>query len=768
MVQRKLPAKLSLRPDHLKAERNLFHHQDLKPRCAADLTKKMKKSGSFKQPGKPPPPGVSRPTGVVTPRKPSPVSSMARTLNCMNSPEKSPPGVVRPTGAVTPQKPSPGGSLAGTPNYMKPTTSSDARKEVSTRSPQTSPESSSLERKGSKNLKLGLGSGTKATKTMSRTSSLKMMRTLTKNPSFKPARASVRKCSPVVLCENLDAQRATCSSTLKDCKFPDYLSLNPGGTEAEGTSAVKVCPYTYCSLNGHKHAPVPPLKCFLSARRRMIKNQRGLKLGCLSPRRVKCIADGVKFDDKLVMQDALKSSGTSLLRDEDEEETDFFVEIFSKEKGDTADYTGIDGSDATAAEDQEEWALEGLSDAMISYDVDADETVDGNGDADSMDVGRTCSSEENHEVEVDEGVSPPFSVQGESTPKVQFHELDSEASDMDWETGHHSALYVDYDYEYSPEMELAPDPEAGEVENHVGPDKFIVESDNKGDCFDEFLADDVSQESFDEEGLNTDAFSSSSDSESTGSYEYLLGSNNMETSATGEVPPEEPEPAFDAQNRVFSECNQTPRIGFHQVTGQEVSEGSQVQTELPDEDLSSNTENKDDSAEDIMTLSPVDPEKEPGSEFARLKSTERGTVHKGEAGSAANQETEDSGLARALAKCKKQIEDGEELGAFNPRAPNFLPVEPDPEAEKVDLRHQDLDERKNAEEWMVDYALRQAVTKLAPARKRKHSTMQDQFRHAADMITCRRGRRTSLLKEVSKQDDLKNVGPVKDNERWLS
>src|SRR4051812_30965166 len=49
---------------------------------------------------------------------------------------------------------------------------------------------------------------------------------------------------------------------------------------------------------------------------------------------------------------------------------------------------------------------------------------------------------------------------------------------------------------------------------------------------------------------------------------------------------------------------------------------------------------------------------------------------------------------------------GERIRAFNPRAPNFLPVVPDPDAEKVDLRHQMTDDRKNAEEWMVDYALR--------------------------------------------------------------
>uniref|UniRef100_A0A0A9HS40 Calmodulin-binding domain-containing protein n=1 Tax=Arundo donax TaxID=35708 RepID=A0A0A9HS40_ARUDO len=68
---------------------------------------------------------------------------------------------------------------------------------------------------------------------------------------------------------------------------------------------------------------------------------------------------------------------------------------------------------------------------------------------------------------------------------------------------------------------------------------------------------------------------------------------------------------------------------------------------------------------------------------------------------------------------RRTPEEEEYLRGFNPRAPNFLPLELDPDAEKVDLKHQMMDERKNAEEWMIDYALRRAVTNLAPARKKK-------------------------------------------------
>ncbi|GKE53596.1 plant calmodulin-binding protein-related, putative isoform 1 [Tanacetum coccineum] len=64
---------------------------------------------------------------------------------------------------------------------------------------------------------------------------------------------------------------------------------------------------------------------------------------------------------------------------------------------------------------------------------------------------------------------------------------------------------------------------------------------------------------------------------------------------------------------------------------------------------------------------------------------------------------------------------------FNPRGPNFLPGVPDPDAETVDLKHQTMDERKNAEEWMVDFALQQAVTTLAPARKKRVSLLVEAF-----------------------------------------
>ncbi|KAM5574204.1 hypothetical protein ABKV19_013607 [Rosa sericea] len=77
--------------------------------------------------------------------------------------------------------------------------------------------------------------------------------------------------------------------------------------------------------------------------------------------------------------------------------------------------------------------------------------------------------------------------------------------------------------------------------------------------------------------------------------------------------------------------------------------------------------------------------------------------------------------------CKRSIKDEEEQWKYNQREPNYLPLVPGPEAEKVDLRHQMIDEKKNAEEWMLDFAIQQAVTKLAPARKKKVALLVEAF-----------------------------------------
>lgn len=64
---------------------------------------------------------------------------------------------------------------------------------------------------------------------------------------------------------------------------------------------------------------------------------------------------------------------------------------------------------------------------------------------------------------------------------------------------------------------------------------------------------------------------------------------------------------------------------------------------------------------------------------------------------------------------------------FNPREQRHLHLDPDVEHEKVNLKHQDMDERKSAEEYLLDYALQQVVSRLTPARKRKVHSLVEAF-----------------------------------------
>ncbi|GER25813.1 calmodulin binding [Striga asiatica] len=81
---------------------------------------------------------------------------------------------------------------------------------------------------------------------------------------------------------------------------------------------------------------------------------------------------------------------------------------------------------------------------------------------------------------------------------------------------------------------------------------------------------------------------------------------------------------------------------------------------------------------------------------------------------------------------QKFIRELEKVRKFNhPKKPNLLPLTSEPESEKVNLRHQTAGGKKNAEEWMLDYALRQAVRQLEPTQKKKVSLLVKAFETVA-------------------------------------
>ncbi|KAL8213752.1 hypothetical protein R6Q57_003201 [Mikania cordata] len=76
---------------------------------------------------------------------------------------------------------------------------------------------------------------------------------------------------------------------------------------------------------------------------------------------------------------------------------------------------------------------------------------------------------------------------------------------------------------------------------------------------------------------------------------------------------------------------------------------------------------------------------------------------------------------------KRSIRALEGFRKVKPQTPQQNASLSDHEHERVDLRRQMMDERKKAEQWMLDYAVQHIVTKLTPARKKRVSMLVEAF-----------------------------------------
>ncbi|XP_010277613.1 PREDICTED: uncharacterized protein LOC104612010 [Nelumbo nucifera] len=799
MVQRKSPNKLGIQAAsqrHDKAEKRSTtlkpsptQNHDMRSR-GAELKKKIKKSRSLKRSDL-----ESLGSSPVTP---------AKLRHQKPAMEESSPSVIKMSGA--------------SPNYMKPTSSSDAKKEQRLQvSPSTSQTSNLHGRSSSRrnsNYSKHSGSGHKpaTARTLAKQSSLKPVRTLAKTSSLKTSRPSMKKSSRVSLCPSVDVDRATCSSTLKDSKFPACLTLSPGGTEAEGTSVFKVCPYTYCSLNGHYHAPVPPLKRFLSMRRRLLKTQKSLRLRGLSK------TSGARVRDPAIQEADLAGLAASPMMEE--VDTDYFVEIYAKPREETVEIMLSDrGGSEMDVENDDKSLLDESPYSEISFEDGLDyysEFLQA-----EMDNQMTFPEQEQL-IEVENEDYRPCLIK-----EVSPAETVSETSDMDLEEeqvvvpnldngsddsnppgkepnpvtlflteskdpGLHSettfkpnGIFSDYRQEVPEDGELR---KIYEENEHFSEE--LGDSGSESNFGDDYLEGDISSEisvegSDASQALIRDIFSSTEDEieeptvingennevpvtnkfissmisaeleESTTSTEEKNGDSQLDdniSNVAGEpvkdvvtedlVIEEESKPqlheledadssiktqiskSFDSDEAAKSNLSLSEAVlGAHvgSRTEDKVQEdcdaNHQAQTEIEacqldvttEDDKGVHLEIQDHSSDNQSDMSnTVEVPKFPEKDDQQLLKDDRNL--------------------RGKVRSKKPTEDEEELRKFNPRDPRFLPLEPEPDAEKVDLRHQMMDERKNAEEWMLDYALQQVVKKLAPTRsKRRVSVLVQAF-----------------------------------------
>ncbi|KAM7266918.1 hypothetical protein ACFE04_009084 [Oxalis oulophora] len=716
MVQRKVPKKLGIIITPASSDRRVINKPE-SPR-SLDLKKKMKKSRPFKvsdaESKK-----LSSKNNISLPGKPPPVKS---------------PMVYR----------------SSSPNYMKSTSSSE-HKQVS---PLTTKTASSSGDETNVHHQKNSKSGSKQDRDLTKSSGLKLARKLTKIPSFK------KSSRLVISVPDMKSQNPTCSSTLKDAKFPLFLELNHGGTEAEGTSAMKVCPYTYCSLNGHHHPPLPPLKCFMSAKRRALKMQKSFKLGALSPRSAKPRAKTEEIDSS----------------------EDFFVEIYGKtEDPDTFGdiYRDINNSDKEF--DGPEVA-KSLSDGSPKSEIDFEENFEEY--SDFMPIEIEVFSKEQRILETQEEES----VEGDCA-SVEEGDNFSEITDMEWEEGQFypsvpdsgEATANEDDHE---EMMKSPD---GCIDYVIITDEFIFVDVEK------IFADEVLLDVHEEESACYDA-PNESDSEMDGvvldssqvsgsflCYQDASAEDDQEV-ATEEVKQEGIEEMLESgvpesenviteadnpsnysdESQMELETDQSLQIDDENVKNdppshgdiKNIEDGSSVcQSDMLTVVVEQNTpENDEDHSNKRKIPSSADSEEQAGPKLRKIKSDDdiiyeavdtpevnnantgimytHGTADGAKADSRRKswytrgstnkklQEQSDT-LKWKIGRGRLQAEENENSWKFNPAEPNYLPLTLEPDKEKVDLKHQITDDRRNAEEFMSDYALQQAVSKLATAKKKK-------------------------------------------------
>ncbi|XP_022939019.1 calmodulin binding protein PICBP-like isoform X2 [Cucurbita moschata] len=622
---------------------------------------------------------------ISLPGKPPPICSNVSEIKQKQNQNQNQPSMIR--------------TSDGSPNYMKSTSCFDARKEVSQVSSRICSDIKKPRRRSLENSAHGSVTGLKPTRCLTKCSSEKLVRTLTKTPSFK-------KSSRVALCADMNSHRATCSSTLKDSKFPAYLMLSHGATESEGTSTMKVCPYTYCSLNGHRHAPVPPLKCFLSARRRLLKTQKNLKVepsGC-GVKRVDN-AGGEVLDEDMIPEVLVNDGGL-----------DFFIEIFSENKVEGAgsvnrvmneDCAGVSCYDVRDeaelnGEGDSEPVVENISDGSMDSEVGLGEDSAGSVNLHSVmdgDCAGVSSYNVRDEAELnDEGDSKPVvesiydgSMDSEVTEGIFFHgdeyEDNTSSTDTDmeeWEEQQFLSMEsdgLDELEDQSEETHL----QNGELAG-FGTEKQLPDNDL------------VLQEELLDADIDTDT--------DTNTDNQIDSQEKLDDSNHGD----------EAENSVQENSNQSleAHLSDEQCQDISVTETSAVLEITGNEELS-DLKMQETSSND-NSIVPVDIVE--GKEAAKLSRTAVDSSQELDLWSK-NWEVNP--------RSKRVGEESEDPRSFNPREPNYLPLVADPEAEKVDLKHQLIDDRKNAEEWMVDYALRRTVTKLAPAKKKKVALLVEAF-----------------------------------------
>lgn len=608
-------------------------------------------------------------------------------------------------------------------------------------------------------------SGQKSLQTLTRSSSKKAVKVLFKKSSFKPKRTPLKHSH---ILEDSSVERATCSSTIKDSRFPQHVELEPGKTESERISFVKVCSYHHCSLNGHCHEPEPPIpkKPFLRRKSQSSIPQRSVRLSSgagpgkkgsggkkkaakKQPRAQFLKGASATIEDSNLIKIGL--NGTSHAEEGNQETLEKLRNSSTQEDGAPETYFELKersfGSNQERKEEDEcnTLALSVVSEGHETTTIrESNVTLDGDNDKfsqtpllkysgtprDQVSISGDCdsdskSSEKNPSCSVTRNLlsskineakeetssnqQPTRVVVSESTPagdsesREQVSTGDSQPAVFSgvhkaqigkgrkmsmWHLIHkHMVSGLDADGGTRP---LQGADEARKVD-----EVDMGTARRSSDASPDFSNSDVGTYNQDEDNQ---------DIEIRKLYAVKLVREAIEKILLPEV-----------QDQVSENQSVTSDI----VEDLELSEKNQQ--EGPNEGCHTDNHNISDSDN-----TPADPVERVEVDDSTCQEETKKSEAKLEKKSDKKSPSNWSNLKKwiLLQRFTKELE---KVRKLNLRKPRQLQFETDSGAEKFSLRRQTADEKKRAEEWMLDYALQQVVSQLAPTQKRKVSLLVKAF-----------------------------------------
>lgn len=514
------------------------------------------------------------------------------------------------------------------------------------------------------------------------------------SPSSSKSKKSNSNCQQVQV-------KSTCSSTLKDSKFPQQVELHPGLRESDRISKVKVCSYNHCSLNRRCDDPSAPIK-------RVFRRRRVLK----TPKTI--IQDGGDFG---VKNEAIEYAdlfeivfGETSFPERSYQETIDIMRKYSTQEQDTL----VNTTSKCCNSIEREWD----ESTSVSHDVESnDQSVTTPVFCDDeeryADI-KVITGEEDENIKKELSKNEPFAIGTtsltddlvEAKCSTEFSSASGSNARMELEES-----LLETDGKANPIEDIDPSVSAKKLhvvqlpkEKHRSMWSLIhrhMISDESTDLDSKVTRGDDEEDHKDKDNKSCAAESSDS---------FLNFSERESMTTIQDTNNQEIEARKLLAIKLVREAIE--RILLTEVQDHS-SDNQSVITEVCTEENFTESDTKNEECDkasksdegNITRVNTGSPEKRKIDGQVASKAEKNAPKHW-------------SSLKRWIL-LQRFIKELEELRKFNPRKPRYLQLEPDPEAEKANLKHQIEDERKSAEEWMLDYALQQLISQLAPTQKRK-------------------------------------------------